>query len=74
MILLHSANLATFIQRDLLFGAVVRGGQRVVLRSRSGAQLVLRITQFEYTDPDTGAGVRSWDFAYCQNVTDLPLE
>ena len=68
--MLHSANLATFIQQDLTSAQLyaVAGAAFFVL---VGAELVLRLTQFEYTDPDTDASVRSWNFAYCQGVTDL---
>ena len=67
---LHSANLATFIQKDLTSAQLyaVAGAPFFIL---VGAEFVLRLTQFEYTDPDTDATVRSWDFAYCQGVTDL---
>ena len=67
---LHSANLATFIQKDLTSAQLyaVAGASFFIL---VGTELVLRLTQFEYTDPDTHGSVRSWDFAYCQGVTDL---
>ena len=67
---LHWANLTTFIQHDLTSAQLyaVAGARFFIL---VGAQLVLQLTQFEYRDPDTNATVRSWDFAYCQAVTDL---
>ena len=67
---LHSANLLTFIQRDLL-SAQLYAVPNASFYLLVGAQLVLRISQFEYTDADTGSSVRSWDFAYCQSVADL---
>ena len=68
--LLHSANLTTFIQRDLASAQLyaVAGARFFIL---VGAQLVLQLTQFKYTDPDTNTTKQDWDFAYCQAVTDL---
>ena len=67
---LHSANLTRFIQEDLASAQLyaVAGARFFIL---VGAKLVLKLTQFEHWDPDTNATVRSWDFAYCQTVTDL---
>ena len=67
---LHSANLTTFIQRDLTSAQLyaVSGARFFVL---VGAQLVLQLTQFKYRNPDTNTTKQDWDFAYCQAVTDL---
>ena len=67
---LHWARLTTFIQQDLTSAQLyaVAGARFFIL---VGAQLVLQLTEFEYTDPDTNATVRNWNFAYSQAVTDL---
>lgn len=67
---LHVANLATFIQRDLANAKLyaVPDADYFIL---VGGQFVFRVTQFEYTDRDTGETVRNWDMAFCQSVTDL---
>ena len=67
---LHCSNLLRFVQQDLrsaqLF-AVPNARSYILV----GAQLVLRVVQFEFTDTDTGHRLRTWDFAYCQSVTEL---
>jgi hypothetical protein len=65
----HTNRLCEFIQHD-----VSRSQLCAVPNTRSyllvGARMVLRLTKFESTDPDTGES-HTWDFAFCVGPTEL---
>lgn len=68
--LLQVSRLTAFIQRDLN-AAQLYAVQNAPFYLLVGAQLVLRITQFEHTDFATGETTKNWDLAYCQGTGDL---
>ena len=68
--ILHCNNLLRFVQHDLRSAQLfaVSNARSYIM---AGAQLVFRLVQFEYTDTDTASRLRTWDFAYCQGITEL---
>jgi serine/threonine protein kinase len=68
--ILHSANLTSFVQRDLARPQLyaVSGGEFYLL---VGSSLILLLTRFEEVDRDTNSTVRTWDLAFCSGLGHL---
>ena len=68
--ILHTSNLTSFIQRDLVRAQLYAvTSQKFYLLV--GSNLILTLTQFEETDRDTFETTASWDFAFCSSIGDL---
>lgn len=68
--ILHTANLTSFVQQDLVEPQLyaVPGAEFFIL---VGQRLILMLTQFEYLDRDRNNNQRTWDFAFSPRLGEL---
>jgi hypothetical protein len=64
----HCIRLSTFIQEDLTDAKFYFVNDNFIL---VGKKLILKVSQFQYRDPQSAEINYSWDLAYCVDVRDL---